>query len=96
MFKFFLIQVLFDKVKSDRMGSHPDWQDFLQSDDWVDEEMREPPSKDDLPAETYKMADLPRRVPSKHIISLEEFDDIKRSSQGAKIENDFKNVQMRV
>ena len=87
MFKFFLIQVLFDKVKSDRMGSHPDWQDFLQSDDWVDEEMREPPSKDDLPAETYKMVDLPRRVPSKHIISLEEFDDIKSLVSKSKTRN---------
>jgi hypothetical protein len=66
------------------MGSHSDWLDFLQSDDWPedaesedDEEMREYESKDDIPVETYKMAGLERKVPNKHIISLDEFDDIK-------------------
>ena len=74
---------MFEKVKSDRMGSHPDWIDFLQSDDWANDggassKIRET-SKDDnsSPAETYKMAEMPRRVPNKHIISLDEFDDIR-------------------
>jgi hypothetical protein len=123
--------VLFDKVKSDRIGSHPDWTDFLQSADWSNDaakiresskddiqafspsafwiendaaktrdasndessdfshqsadwtnskatKMRESSEDDGSPAETYKMAGVERRVPSKHIISLAEFDDVKK------------------
>ncbi len=119
--------MLFDKVKSDRIGSHPDWTDFLQSADWSDDaakiresskddiqafspsafwiendaaktrdasndesldfsqsadrkttKMRESSEDDGSPAETYKMAGVQRRMPSKHIISLEEFDDVKK------------------
>jgi hypothetical protein len=122
--------VLFDKVKSDRIGSHPDWTDFLQSADWSNDaakiresskddiqsfsptafwtendaakthdasndespdfsqsadwtnskatKMREASEDDGSPAETYKMAGVERRVPSKHIISLAEFDDVKK------------------
>jgi hypothetical protein len=119
--------VLFDKVKSDRIGSHPDWTDFLQSADWANDaakiresskddiqafssssfwtendaaktrdasndeipdfsqsadwtktKMRESSEDDGSPAETYKMAGEQRRVPSKHIISLKEFDDVKK------------------
>ena len=130
IWKNFLLQVLFDKVKADRMGSHPDWTDFLQSADWAENAAtKEPESskddslkfrssadrtenkeakmrdarkddsseslpsadesdidaakapesiQDDSPIETYKMAGTQRRrVPSKHIISLAEFDDIK-------------------
>jgi len=122
--------VLFDKVKSDRIGSHPDWTDFLQSADWSNDaakiresskddiqafspsafwiendaaktrdasndesidfsqsadwtnskatKMRESSEDDGSPAETYKMGGVERRVPSKHIISLKEFDDVKK------------------
>jgi hypothetical protein len=63
------------------MGNHPDWTDFLQSDDWAPDEeaakILESSTKDDIPTETYKMAGAQRRVPSKHVISLDEFDDIK-------------------
>ncbi len=122
--------MLFDKVKSDRIGSHPDWTDFLQSADWSNDaakiresnkddiqafspsafwtendaaktrdasndessdfsqaadwmnskttKMRESSDDDGSPAETYKMAGVERRVPSKHIISLAEFDDVRK------------------